>query len=833
MTVIKSVNRIALRAGVVVEVRDQLFERSPFALNGMCHGIHLDSINGASGHNAAMDTTVVRDASPTVSTSKASRWAARAAGKTSVEAPAATGEPAQLQGQPATAGGKAARLAASVGRSGMTEEQSQHVSVPQPSQPPESVPSPSSGTGDGGIQDGAGTVKTAREASQQQLTYTSFSTPELSYSGWVLDGQPHQVGRLKMADGTEYHGQMHKGHLHGGGDYYFPDQSKLSIRFLNGCPKGKGQLVDAGGQHWDVEYDGALPLHEGAAPSSKVEGYPAQLEEATIDFLAVVVKSSTMHRCPIVPPQNRVIGKLVMARPLFGDMPLWNKEECRNAIVVMARGPASSDYKVSFSLKIHHAQMAGARAVVIVDGMSRSFDTEMPPEVQEGPVEWGIKPKPPDLEINIRIPAVMILAERAHLLREKAIHVLHYLDPENCAGLPVGVRVGYVHIPKQESKVGMEKTKAQTMMADFFAERRKERSEEVNMLIDVKRSGKDQADETLKSREFYGGNFFESMNPFKEVKGAENLNRTVKEGMMRKMNQMPGVGKLKEKLTERVQKLRQDVQVALPVTLAWHESDEDDETDVPEEDEKNMSPYSVASFKKATGLQMPTILPKDPAGNFVWCAVGQPPFGLRIRASKTTTPVRILFEGWEMSYDKKLAIRMSSVFDSKVVSGNGSQISELVGGMENCEQFNNTKITVLISVNAEGYHVTMRNVTFLKDQIWFLPHNVPLASVSMDKLSTLPLEKFGPMKLKPQPGEAERAPPKPPKVWRLSPTEGVFRPPLKPRLQWNLEEDWRLVFRHTAVGILAATRSRPAADNFVNHRCVLQLCFHQLVLPLT
>ena len=84
---IKSVNRIALRAGVVVEVRDQLFERSPFALNGMCHGIHLDSINGASGHNAAMDTTVVRDASPTVSTSKASRWAARAA------AEAEAGEP--------------------------------------------------------------------------------------------------------------------------------------------------------------------------------------------------------------------------------------------------------------------------------------------------------------------------------------------------------------------------------------------------------------------------------------------------------------------------------------------------------------------------------------------------------------------------------------------------------------------------------------------------------------------------------------------------------------------------------------------------------------------
>ena len=796
-------NNIALRAGVVVEARDRLFECSPFALNGLCHRLHLDSIASASHPMAAVNAAVVLNASmptaPTSKAAKAARWAARVAGKAEgpseqasmpqpAQPPESTPPPSAVAGDGlAAAGGKAARWAARV--AGKAEGPSEQASMPQPAQPPSAV------AGDSGIQHGAGATTEAAK-SERQFSYKSFSTSALMYSGWMLDGKPHGNGRLKMADGTEYHGELQNGIQHGSGDYYFSDTSKLSIKFRNGCPEGKGRLVDSGGQHWDVEYNGACPLHEGAEPFSKVEAYPAAVEEATIDFMAISTLTSSETGSTIeaiVPKNNRVVGKLVMARPLLGDIPLWNREECRNAIVLIGGGPVGDPhYKVSCALKIHHAQMAGAKAVIIINTASKFFDGKNPPFVKHGPVDCGIKPNPPDLAIKIRVPAVMILEEKAHLLREKATHMLIYLDPERIAGLPQGVRVGYVHIPKQESKVGMEKTKAQNLMEEFFAERRKERSEEVNMLLDVKSSGKDQVDETLKSREFVGGSFFESMNPFKETKGAENLDSTLKDGIMRKISKMPGVEDLKKRVTEKMQGLRQDLELVLPVTVSWHESDEN-ETSVPAEQEQSTYAYNMASLKKVTGFQMPTILPKDPAGNFVWCAAGQPPFWLRIRASETTTPLRLFFMGWEHVHDKKLSIQMSSVIDGKVAN-EGSQVFELVGGSENCEKFTGTKITVLISVNASGYHVTMCNQKILKDQIWFLPHHVSLKSVSMDKLSTLPLEPFNRHPRQTSPSY------KLPKVWRLPPSEGVFKQPPKPPFQWNLE-DWRLIFRHTAIGI--------------------------------
>jgi hypothetical protein len=173
--------------------------------------------------------------------------------------------------------------------------------------------------------------------------------------------------------------------------------------------------------------------------------------------------------------------------------------------------------------------------------------------------------------------------------------------------------------------------------------------------------------------------------------------------------------------------------------------------------------------------------------------------------------------GWEHVNDKRLSIQMSSVIDGKVANA-GSQVFELVGGSENCEKFTGIKITVLISVNASGYHVTMCNHKILKDQIWFLPHNVSLESVSMDKLSTLPLEPFNKHPRQTSPSY------KLPKVWRLPPSEGVFKQPLKPPFQWNLE-DWRLVFRHTAIGISVSPLFPPPNSRFVN-QCDLPWCNH-------
>ena len=40
-------------------------------------------------------------------------------------------------------------------------------------------------------------------------------------------------------------------------------------------------------------------------------------------------------------PGRRITARLAFARPPYADAPLWNAEECRGRIVVVARGPRS------------------------------------------------------------------------------------------------------------------------------------------------------------------------------------------------------------------------------------------------------------------------------------------------------------------------------------------------------------------------------------------------------------------------------------------------------------------------------------------------------------
>jgi hypothetical protein len=87
--------------------------------------------------------------------------------------------------------------------------------------------------------------------------------------------------------------------------------------------------------------------------------------------------------------------------------------------------------------------------------------------------------------------------------------------------------VGFVCVPPQESKVGLSKTKADALMAEFFAERKKEREEEGAMLKHIKETGEDQAEKVLQGREFYGGNFFDSLNPLKQVKETDGVDDKV------------------------------------------------------------------------------------------------------------------------------------------------------------------------------------------------------------------------------------------------------------------------------------------------------------------
>jgi len=39
----------------------------------------------------------------------------------------------------------------------------------------------------------------------------------------------------------------------------------------------------------------------------------------------------------------------------------------------------------------------------------------------------------------------------------------------------------------------------------------------------------------------------------------------------------------------------------------------------------------MASLQKAAGFKLPTIMPKDPRGNFVWSVYGEPPFKVCFR----------------------------------------------------------------------------------------------------------------------------------------------------------------------------------------------------------
>ena len=229
----KSKNSIALRAGVIVENRDRLFESSPFALNGVCHRAHLNAVARASSSlasNASAGNALA------AGTSKASRWAARAAEHASHAAPA----PAETRPQQ-PAGGKAARWAARAAGS----SSGVHTQTPPPQAAQDAAPAPpttplrsETATGDSKMRANDDEPTTLNEKPAQEhapvnnstvRSYVSFSTPKLQYSGWVLDGQPHDTGRLRMSDGTEYHGALQKGNPHGSG--ILPSPSLLPRSF--------------------------------------------------------------------------------------------------------------------------------------------------------------------------------------------------------------------------------------------------------------------------------------------------------------------------------------------------------------------------------------------------------------------------------------------------------------------------------------------------------------------------------------------------------------------------------------------------------------------------
>ena len=249
--VTKFVHRIALRAGVIIENRDHLFQSSPFALNGVSHRAHLNlnAVAKAQAPQAVSGSAKASDASTgnttAASTSKASRWAARAAGQASQAEPA----PAEANPQQSNSS-KAARWAARAAGS-LAESRTQPTSSPSAAQlqtaqgvAPTSSTLPQSSepaTCDDQAQvDKDATNAANLDANPEQehapveetgkLTYASLRTPALQYSGYVLDGQqPHGQGSFRWSNGCEYHGPSKKGIPHGSGSSPAPSFVLASV----------------------------------------------------------------------------------------------------------------------------------------------------------------------------------------------------------------------------------------------------------------------------------------------------------------------------------------------------------------------------------------------------------------------------------------------------------------------------------------------------------------------------------------------------------------------------------------------------------------------------
>ena len=375
-----------------------------------------------------------------------------------------------------------------------------------------------------------------------EVTYVQIQREDFKYSGWVTEGVPHISGSMWFASGHEYQGSIHMGKPHGDGKHFFADGASLECFFEDGCPKGAGLLIDAYGQHWNVSYAGGQACQDGAVPEHKEETQPEPFRPTKSECVALTIGAplpvpGTEHAetgkpklAGNFPTAKDVKARLVWARPPFADMPLWNAEKVRGQIVAIVRGPAAPATAVSYGLKLHHAQEAGAKAVVFVDyDPNGKFDAM--PRVDEGLVTYGVRPVPADVQVKARIPCALVLNRHTTALQEGAQHVLAFAPPD-FPGVPYGWKVGFVCVPPQESKVGLSKAKADVLMAEFFAERKKERFEEGQMLKDDKDSGKDQAEEALKGREFYGGNFFDSLNPLKQVRETANVDDKVRVTML-------------------------------------------------------------------------------------------------------------------------------------------------------------------------------------------------------------------------------------------------------------------------------------------------------------
>jgi hypothetical protein len=122
--------------------------------------------------------------------------------------------------------------------------------------------------------------------------------------------------------------------------------------------------------------------------------------------------------------------RLVFARPPYADVPLWNASDVRGKVVAIMRGPGSGRTgdpgdPVPFSVKVFHAQEAGAVGVIFMDNTRNASLFEKLPRIDEGPLPAAFNPDG-SLHLKVEIPCAMILSKHMGLIQEGALHCIHF-----------------------------------------------------------------------------------------------------------------------------------------------------------------------------------------------------------------------------------------------------------------------------------------------------------------------------------------------------------------------------------------------------------------------
>jgi hypothetical protein len=389
--------------------------------------------------------------------------------------------------------------------------------------------------------------------------YHNFQLGEvLLFSGFLQHGLPDGMCSLRWSDGSEYHGEFLNGEMTGYGRYIFPDKSEFRGDFHNALP-GKGMYYPPGkkSQRFVADYtDLKKPLWEiGLQQICHKQMLESPLPRTIwnkADCLAIVKavpgSGGAEHAYDHIKPTMR--AQLVWARPIYADQPLWNAEECQGKIVAIMRGPRPPAPPCNYSIKLFHAQNAGALAVIFVD-----FDSfakfSVIPRIEDGPI-YGSKGGP---ILNVKIPCFLTLNELAGVLQEGALHSM-ILASRVPPSVPAGWKIGFIFVPQQENKQCMSKEEEQNLMEEFFTSRRRERAEE-NELLQDQLDGLRAGVNNLDGKEFVGGALLDSLNFAKQDSNApppKTRSGSITQAMLEKLTSK-----------EKAEKLAQNADVAAKV----------------------------------------------------------------------------------------------------------------------------------------------------------------------------------------------------------------------------------------------------------------------------